>query len=191
MNTPRVVLSLVSLLVALVVIQGAALRITQNQSGTIDTGKKPAVRQEVQSLRTTPYPMTSRSTPTTSVPTVTPSVRIKLGLSPIPPATKISPSGEPATTILNNFIYANATIIEQDDTHVVMQTFEPVQTVFQWYEKKLEEQNARQKATVKTQVNNDFLSKISAAVLGNVINIEIEKKSGENTTTIKLAIRPS
>lgn len=184
MNTPRIVLSLVSLIIILVVVQSVALRVTQNQSGIINTDKKSETKEEVQGLHTTP-------STTISVPTATPSPRIKLGLSPTPAVSKTPASDGSATTILNNFIYANATIIEQDDTHVVMQTFEPVGTVFQWYEKKLDEQNARQKTTVKTQVNNDFLSKMSAAVLGNVINIEIEKKSGENITTIKLAIRSS
>ena len=173
MSTVRVVFSLVSLIVVLVVVQAVAFRFNQ----------KPEAKQEVQSLQTSPTPTSG-----TTEPTATPSTKIKLGISPTLPLSVI----EPATSvILNNFIYANATVIEQDETHVVMQTFEPVQSVFQWYEKKLVEQNAREKATVKTELNKDFLAKMNAIVYGRVVNIEIEKKSEENITTIKIAIRPS
>ncbi len=183
MSTVRVAISLVSLIMVLVVVQSVVLRQVQQSADTPGTVQKREVRQEVQSLQTTPTPTSGAAGPT-----ITPSAQIKSRLSPTPFPSTTTPA---ATVILQNFIYANSTVIEQDDTHVTLQTTDDVHTVFQWYEKKMEELHVRGKATVKTEVNNDFLAKLRATIAEGVISIQIQKKSNERIVFVEASISPS
>lgn len=184
MITTKVVIVLLSSVAVLLFVQTVATNLATKKEDTSLQEKK-----EVQSAQTT---LPTASPTNSPQPTIAQKIS-KLSPTPFPSQTPVQ-SGQTtksATVILNNFIYANSTTVEQDDTHVSLQTFEPVHAVFQWYEKKIDELNGRAKAIVKTEVNDEFLAKLRATVKNDIVNIEIRKKAEQKVVFIVITISPS
>lgn len=119
----------------------------------------------------TPQPSTS-SQPTTK-PSSTP---------------KPNPTNKPVTsnTNLSDFKYPGSSVSSESSNKLVLTSSDSPSSITSWYENKLKASGYSSRASAKTNTNGNVTNKLGGGKDGSSVNIEIQKKANEGSTTITI-----
>lgn len=92
---------------------------------------------------------------------------------------------------MNDFRYANSTIVSQGDGKLSLQSSDDPGTITDWYKQKIVAMGANVKSIVTTKTNDNVLNSLSGSTGKASIQVKISKPSGTNTVSIDVTVSSS
>src|SRR3989338_9723748 len=124
----------------------------------------------------------------TETPTVQPTITIAYDKPTVTNTPTISPTLAPISQPQNftSYQYPNSQIISRSDDRLKLESSDDPGKITDWYKTLIKQKDMNVQSFVTTSTNGEVLNKLAAANGQEKIEISIEKKASETTTTIEV-----
>lgn len=140
----------------------------------------------------TPTPVITNTITPTETPPASPTPTTTLSTNPNPtakPSVTPQPTAQPqqsSSTNFSDFKYPGSSTTTDTSSQLVLSSSDDPETITSWYENKIKELGYSSQSSAKTNTNGNVLNKLAGGKNGASVAIQIQRSSGQNSTTITI-----